>query len=419
VTGAFAKIAARLRRPKPRRFRVERWGGIVQLSNPAALVFVDRERARSLGHDGGALWQAHAEEFPGAAPLSAPLEAHLQLTNRCDAGCSGCYTSATPKGLPAELGLDGWKRSIDELAEAGVFHLALGGGESATLPWLGEIVEHARSRGLVPNLTTSGLYDDATLARLVALAPRFGQINVSLDGVGATYEKVRGIDGFGRADRALVALRKANPDVGINTVLTRESVEDLPALFSHARRRGVSQVELLRYKPSGRGRREYEAQRMDAAQAERLLPTVLRLSLRHRLRVRLDCSLVPFIAHHRPSPRLLRWLSIYGCAGGDHLVGAKADGSLTPCSFAPVVDAKVEGLRAYTARDDAFGVFRRWADAKAPCSTCEYLSLCRGGCRVVSLHTTGRLDAPDPECPRVRAHAAIHPAPTHRLRVLS
>jgi radical SAM protein with 4Fe4S-binding SPASM domain len=403
VIGVLEALASRLRRPKPRRFRAERWGGIVQLTRPAALVFVDRERARTLGHDGGATWREHGEEFPGPAPLSAPLEAHLQLTNRCDAGCSGCYTSATPKGLPTELGLDGWKRSIDELAAAGVFHLALGGGESATLPWLGEIVEHARARGLVPNLTTSGLYDDATLARLVAIAPRFGQINVSLDGVGATYEKVRGLDGFARADRALVALRRASSEVGINTVLTRESFADLPALFAHARRRGVSQVELLRYKPAGRGRREYEAQRMDFAQADRLLPTVLRLSLRHRLRVRLDCSMVPFIAHHRPSPRLLRWLSIYGCAGGDHLVGAKADGSLTPCSFAPTIGAKVEDLRAYAARDDAFGVFRRWAGAEAPCSSCEYLPLCRGGCRVVSLHLTGRLDAPDPECPRVRA----------------
>lgn len=397
-----------------RRFRAERWGGIVQLERPAALVFVDRERARALGHDGGDRWREGPGEFPGA--LSAPLEAHLQLTNRCDAGCSGCYTAATPKGLPAELGLEGWKHAIDELAAAGVFHLALGGGESATLPWLGDIVEHARSRGLVPNLTTSGLYDDETLARLCAIAPRFGQINVSLDGVGDTYAKVRGMDGFARADRALVALRKVNRDVGINAVLTRASFADLPALFAHAKKRGVSQLELLRYKPAGRGRREYEQQRMEPAQAESLLPTVLWLSLRHRLRVRLDCSLVPFIAHRRPSPRLLRWLSIDGCAGGDHLVGAKADGSLTPCSFAPPVDAKVSGLRDYAKRDDAFGAFRKWAVAEQPCASCEYLSLCRGGCRAVSLHLEGRLDAPDPECPRVRAHAKRGPV---RLPVIA
>jgi radical SAM protein with 4Fe4S-binding SPASM domain len=398
-----------------RRFRAEAFGGIVQLERPAALVFVDRKRARSLGHDGGPRWQGD-DSFPGAR-LSAPLEAHLQLTNRCEAGCHGCYTAATPGGLPHESELAGWKRSIDALAEAGVFHLALGGGESATLPWLAEIVEHARARGLVPNLTTSGLYDEATLARLCTLAPRFGQINVSLDGVGATYAAVRGIDGFAQADRALVALKRAHADVGINTVLTRRSFDDLPALFAHAKRRRVTQVELLRFKPAGRGRRDYEAHRLTRAQGEALLPTVLRLALRHRLRVRLDCSLVPFIAHHRPSPRLLRWLSIYGCAGGDHLIAAKADGTLTACSFAapPAEAPRVDELSAYWSRDDAFGVFRGWRAAEAPCSSCDYLSLCRGGCRVVSQHVAGRLDAPDPECPRVLALGTAAP---RRLTVI-
>ena len=408
-----------------RRFRAERWGGIVQLQTPTALVFVDRARARALGHDGGAAWEGPDEQAEqlGDSPLSAPLEAHLQLTNHCDAGCTGCYTSATPGGLPHEHDLTAWKKSIDALADAGVFHLALGGGESATLPWLGEVARYARARGIVPNLTTSGLYDDATLERLVGWAPLFGQINVSLDGVGDTYAAVRGVDGFARADRALVALRNVHPDIGINAVLTRTSFDQLSTLFAHAKKRRVSQVELLRFKPSGRGRRDYEAQRLTDAQAEGLLPKVLRLSVWRRLRVRLDCSLVPFIAHRNPPPRLLRFLSIYGCAGGDHLVGAKADGRLTACSFAPPPEgsvARVTDLSTYWQSKDAFGAFRSWQDAEQPCASCEYLSLCRGGCRVVSLHQTGRLDAPDPECPRVRAHAAAQspppspPSPTRR-----
>ena len=139
-----------------REFRAEGFGGIVQLERPRALVFVDRDYARSLGEDGGAVWDG-PEGGIGARPLVAPLEAHLQLTNRCDAGCKGCYTGATPTGAAGEWGLAEWKRAIDALADAGVFHLALGGGESAVLPWLGEIAAHAGARGLVPNLTTSGL----------------------------------------------------------------------------------------------------------------------------------------------------------------------------------------------------------------------------------------------------------------------
>jgi len=399
----------RKRGTRPRAFRYERFGGIAHLERPRALVFVDRDRAASLGYrDGGALWSS-PDDGAIDGVLAAPLEAHLQLTNRCDAGCRGCYTGATPQGGPREWGLDEWKRAVDELAARGVFHLALGGGESATLPWLGEIARHARERGLVPNLTTSGLVAPQQLDRLVEWAPLFGQINVSVDGIGERYARVRGFDGFARADEAIVRLRRATKHVGINCVVTRESFDGLDELFAYARRRRLREIELLRFKPSGRGAGTYDLLRCSDEQHRLLLPTVLRLARRHRRRVRLDCSYTPMVTHHRPDPRLVRWLAIYGCGGGDLLVGAKAHGALTACSFAapPPAGATVDELGAYWSRPDAFGAFRRWREAREPCRSCDYLALCRGGCRVVSAHVLGDPAAPDPECPRVQAHAAL------------
>ena len=410
-----------------RTFRYERFGGIAQLAAPRSLVFVDRDRARHLGHDGaGAAWsdaEPRADEALSGL-LSGPLEAHLQLTNRCEAGCRGCYTGATPEGGPSEWGLEEWKRAVAALAARGVFHLALGGGESAVLPWLGEIATFARERGLVPNLTTSGLYDDATLERLAGWAPLFGQINVSIDGLGADYEKVRGFDGFARADRAVVRLRQATRHVGINCVVTRTNFDGLDALFAWAKKRRLSEIELLRFKPSGRGAGAYQLLRCSDEQHRALLPTVLGLARRYRRRVRLDCSYTPMVAHHHPDPRLLRFLAVYGCAGGDHLVGARAHGVLTACSFAstPAAAATVDGIDEYWTRDEAFGPFRKWREAaREPCRSCEYLPLCRGGCRVVSSHVSGDPALPDPECPRVMAFAALHnPAPVaaHRLPVI-
>ena len=176
--------------------------------------------------------------------LSAPLEAHLQLTNRCGAGCTGCYTGASPQGGPGEWGLVEWTRTIDVLADAGVFHVALGGGESATLPWLGELAEHARRRGIIPNLTTSGLEG---LEALLGHAHLFGQINVSIDGLGATYAAVRGFDGFARADAAIRKLRAVKREVGINVVVTRANFAELPAIFAYAAERRLAEVELLRF----------------------------------------------------------------------------------------------------------------------------------------------------------------------------
>ena len=419
---ALAERARLARTHPPRRARLERFGAIVQTVVPRALVFVDRDYARRV--------PALADEIPraerdvwrgpepalGDAPLSAPLEAHLQLTNRCTAGCNGCYTGASPEGAPNEWGLDAWRRAIDVLADAGVFHVALGGGESAILPWLGELADHARRRGIIPNLTTSGLEG---LDHLLAIADRFGQINVSLDGLGATYAAVRGFDGFARADAAITRLRRIKREVGINVVVTRRNFDELDAIFAYAARRRLSEVELLRFKPSGRGARAYAELRCTDAQHRALLPTILASARRHAIRVKVDCSYTPMLAHHRPEPSLLAQLAVYGCTGGDFLVGAKAGGQLTACSFAapaPPLDGArplVDELSRYWDAPDAFGAFRRWQDAAEPCASCDYLRLCRGGCRVVSAHVTGDLAAPDPECPRV----LDHPGATFRPRL--
>ena len=62
----------------------------------------------------------------------------------------------------------------------------------------------------------------------------------------------------------------------------------------------------------------------------------------------------------------------------------------------------VFALREYAAAPSSFAPFRGYvASPPAPCDTCDYRSLCRGGCRAVAVHVTGDARQPDPECPRV------------------
>ena len=81
---------------------------------------------------------------------------------------------------------------------------------------------------------------------------------MSIDGVDEDYAAVRGFDGFARADRAVVALRKASKHVGINCVITRHNFPTLAAIFAYAKQRKLREIELLRFKPSGRGVAAYD-----------------------------------------------------------------------------------------------------------------------------------------------------------------
>ena len=80
------------------------------------------------------------------------------------------------------------------------------------------------------------------------------------------------------------------------------------------------------------------------------------------------------------------------------------------CSFAgpPEADARVPGaVRA--AWPEGFSSFRGFIrSAPEPCASCEYLRLCRGGCRAVA-GAHGEPSAPDPGCPRVQEWKARSP----------
>src|SRR5258705_8951175 len=126
-------------------------------------------------------------QLPPGAPPGAPGEVHVVFPRRCAAGCRGCYVDATPSG--AALPFEDACRILDELSAMGVFHVALGGGEALELDYLFAVASHARRVGITPNLTTSGLGLDAAAPEKCRV---FGQINVSVDGVGAAYAAARG-----------------------------------------------------------------------------------------------------------------------------------------------------------------------------------------------------------------------------------
>ena len=388
-----------MRKPRVLTYRYEPFGGILHLERPASLVWVDKDYMRSLGYPDSPLWDLKTPF------LTAPTEVHLSVTRQCSAGCRGCYVDsyspgARPDLASRELGLDGMKRVVDVLAAARVFHLALGGGESLELPWFFELAEYARDKGIVPNLTTNGFPLDEKNARKCRV---FGQINVSIDGTGDEYRLARGVDGFAAADRALGLLRKARCHTGINVVVSARNFPSLESILRYARRKGVNQVELLRFKPSGRGRDLFDEMDLTPRQAATFFPTVTALARRFRIRLRLDCSFMPMVFAHGPDPGKLDFFSACACLGGELLMSIGPDGTVSACSFADPEPLHFSGLPEWWLSEQAFPSFRGWhRNAPEPCASCAYLDLCRGGCHVVARAASGDWGRPDPGCPRVR-----------------
>ena len=381
----------------PPRVRSDEEGATVHVSSPPGRLRVSSKLAL-------ALLAAGASSVGRAAERRPPDEVHVSLTSRCPVACTGCYLSAGPERVdPPDLQAR-VRSTLAELAEMGVLEVAFGGGEALSADGVLPAARYARSLGLVPNLTTSGFALSETNAQ--QLAEVMGQVNISLDGLGEAYRAVRGFQGDRVALRAIERLREAGVRVGVNTVITRANLHQLPELGRELAARGVSEWQWLRLKPSGRGQDAWQQLAPTPEALDGLWQLALDVEAETGLTLRFDCALVPFLVHQGLDLERLAAHQVAGCPGGESLWARHADGGWSPCSF---VDGSAEsGTLTETWERDA--TLERWRGRAAappePCASCEAAAICRGGCRVVSAHLTGDPLAPDPECPRVRALAS-------------
>jgi radical SAM protein with 4Fe4S-binding SPASM domain len=372
------------------KFRAETFGGILALDEPPMLVHVDREFMRELGVESSPLWKDAA-----SGPLSAPLEVHFSVTNSCSVRCRHCYMDSGDRDAGEMSGIE-FRKAMDLLAEMGVFHIAMGGGEALERPDLFELAAHVRSRGMVANLTTNGLLLTRETATQCTI---FGQVNVSVDRMDAP-----GIDGErdpAAGLRAIELLLEAGVRTGINCVITRQNVETVEEIVAYAAAHRLHDVEFLRFKPSGRGKLDYFRRRLTAAQNRELFPMIGRFAERYGVPIKIDCSFVPMFCWHRPDKELMERFSVYGCEAGNVLLGIRSDGRFGGCSFLPG-NGNVFDLATLWHTSESLAQLRTWGSrAPEPCRSCRYLDTCKGGCRAVAAFVTGDSDSPDPECPFV------------------
>lgn len=359
---------------------------------------------RTCGYSNSELWNSKGESHNY---LSAPTEVHFSVTNRCAQNCNGCYMNSTSTTID-DLSTEMLKISLKELCDMGVFHVALGGGEAFERDDFGEIVRYCREIGLIPNLTTNG---QRMGKREIDICRIMGQVNISLDGTGLRYGINGRMGSFKKADNAFRALTEAGVNVGINCVVSSKNYPYLEDVLSYARLQKLNEVEFLKYKPSGRGCGSYKEFALSQDMIREFYPMITILTKQYESEIKIDCSFIPALLYHHPPKDVLERLAVTGCDGGNVLLSVRNNGLFSGCSF-------VENS------EDVAGIKKLWHDSKhlsgfraltsraqEPCATCEYLSLCRCGCRAVSIHETGDFFAPDPECPFVydyRAEKALN-----------
>jgi organic radical activating enzyme len=87
---------------------------------------------------------------------TTPFLVDLKITDYCEAGCEFCYQNSTRDGKHAK----NVNSYLYRMGDAGVFEVAIGGGEPTTHPDFLNILETARWCGITPNFSTKSLKVD-------------------------------------------------------------------------------------------------------------------------------------------------------------------------------------------------------------------------------------------------------------------
>jgi MoaA/NifB/PqqE/SkfB family radical SAM enzyme len=196
---------------------------------------------------------AALRHLPALLLKTRPAHLTFFVTRRCNATCPFCfYADARDReGGPPELSLDEVRRVAASMGP--LLWVLFSGGEPflrRDLAAVGQAFHDANGAAFL-TCPTNGLLPDAieeTTAELLRRCPRsVVVVKLSLDGVGADHDAIRGTPGgFDRAMRswerlARLARRERRLELGVNTVLSRanerriEGIVDLVAGLDGAR----------------------------------------------------------------------------------------------------------------------------------------------------------------------------------------
>jgi radical SAM protein with 4Fe4S-binding SPASM domain len=329
----------------------------------------------------------------------APVRVYWEVTRACDLACTHCRAEAARLPDPRELSTRAGLAMLKQLAELDPKpRIILTGGDPLKRDDLFELIAAARALGLhvsvspsATPLLTEGAIDELRAAGVEA-------ISLSIDGSDATkHDALRGV--VGTFERTLAAAKRAHA-VGlafqVNTLVSRRTLDDLPAIETLVRSLHASRWSLFFLVSVGRGT---ALDPISKTEAEELLiwfaehaklpgpvlttteaPHFRRVMLQHRERG----------AHPRAG---------HGIRDGAGIMFIAHDGTVSPSGFLPLAagNAKLENpVRLY--RESA--LFRSMRDVdqfSGRCGRCEYRTIC-GGSRARAYAATGDPLAEDPLC---------------------
>lgn len=357
-----------------------------------------------------------AAQRDGVAPGRGPVVV-WNCTRSCNLKCRHCYARAENRRYDNELSTAEALRLIDGLADFKVPALLFSGGEPLCRPDLFALAERAAAKGIRVTLSTNGTLITPDAAKKIADVG-VSYVGISLDGLGDTNDRFRGVPGA--AARALEGVRNcraAGQRVGFRFTLNKNNASDVPGVLDLMEREDVARICFYHLVYSGRGS-ALMAEDLTHAQTRAALDLIVERTLDfHRRGLRKEVLMVDnhadgpylYLKYRDSDPeRAAHILGLLSRNGGNRSGMAFGDidpeGNVHPDQFTQ--NHTFGNVRhmpfgdIWTRRDDPLlnGLKDRKPLLPDACQECRWLPVCNGNFRARAEAATGDFWGFDPAC---------------------
>ena len=352
--------------------------------------------------------------IPGPVFERAPRRVYWEVTRACDLACRHCRAAAAATADPDELGTGQALGLIERLADFGapLPHLVLTGGDPLKRADLFSLIGFARALGFPVAVAPSAtpLLTPAAVGRLRSAGVE--AISLSLDGSDAgRHDALRGVGGtFDRTLEAARAARAAGLPFQVNTLVSRETLDDLPAIHALVGRLGAARWSLFFLVAVGRGA---VLEPISAEDCDRLFQWLAGLPPGEPVITTTEAPHFRRVLRQRrgrsggPAPGPAH--SAAGIRDGNGIMFISSVGMVYPSGFfaLPAGSVTRESPVTIYRRSPLFRALRRADLFGGRCGQCDFRGLC-GGSRARALAASGDPLGEDPLCTwAVKAPASV------------
>lgn len=328
-----------------------------------------------------------------------PLVVGWELTLACNLRCRHCASAA---GMPRnqELTLAEALSICDQFPDLLVQEVNLTGGEPLVRPDWFQIAERLQRLQIWTQIVTNGMaLDSDTIARMKDVG--IGAVGISLDGLEATHDRIRGHEGlFKRVMAGMERVMAAGIPLSVLTAVNALNVHELPSVFALLQSLGINTWQVQPLLPLGRATDNPELDLTEEIYLE--LAAFVQESLPKAKQAGFALEPADGIGY------CVEWLDVGdqrwgGCPAGMAACGITSDGKVKGCLSMPSEpvegDLRKQSFWSIWFSPDSFAYNRNFSpdDLGPACHGCDMGSRCKGGCSSMSYGSTGRFHN-DPYC---------------------